>query len=46
MDISPEPEPETKAEPTFVVLDFETADYGNQFELRYSDRSQRQNAVR
>ena len=32
--------------PTFVMLDFETADYGRQLELRYSDRSQRQNAVR
>ena len=32
MDISPEPKPETKTRtvtpPTFVALDFETADYG------------------
>jgi len=45
MDISPEPKPETKTRtvtpPSFVALDFETADYGRQLELRYSDRTQR-----
>ena len=48
MDISPEPEPKAgpATPPTFVARDFETADYGRRLELRYSDRTQRQNAVR